>query len=156
MSREILFRGKRIDNGEWVEGCLFDGVNYCVIGNTIKFNPNNEKEQKIVGFIVDRNTVCQYTGLTDKNGKRIWENDILRYSYEYPGSPWLKTGEDIKYRVGAVFWQEWRGTWAVCGRGKNRSTNQDVFTYCRNPNRVEVIGNIFDNKELLEVEHEES
>lgn len=90
--------------------------------------------------------------IEDWSGRKIWENDILRYSYDYDGSPFLKDGEEIKYRVGAVFWSEWRGSWAVCGRGNKKYTNNDVFKYNRNPNRTEVIGNIFDNPELLEVE----
>lgn len=103
-------------------------------------------------YEINSDTLCQYTGLTDENGKKIWENDILRYSHEYEGSPFLKEGEDVKYRVGAVFWSEWRGSWAVCGRGKKKCINNDVFKYNRNPNRTEVIGNVFDNPELLEVE----
>ena len=144
MSREILFKAKRIDNGEWVEGDLertkYDDVIWIV-------DVRGEK-----CYRCDSDTICQYTGLTDKNGKKIWENDILRYSYDYDGSPFLKDGEEIKYRVGAVFWSEWRGSWAVCGRGNKKYTNNDVFKYNRNPNRAEVIGNIFDNPELLEVE----
>ena len=142
--REILFKAKRIDNGEWVEGDLertkYDDVIWIV-------DVRGEK-----CYRCDSDTICQYTGLTDKNGKKIWENDILRYSYDYDGSPFLKDGEEIKYRVGAVFWSEWRGSWAVCGRGNKKCTNNDVFKYNRNPNRTEVIGNIFDNPELLEVE----
>lgn len=139
--REILFKAKSTDNGEWVEGLLI-----------IMFGQHHIQKWRSenIAYSIDPKTICQYTGLTDKNGKRIWENDILRYSYEYPGSPWLKKEENIKYRVGAVFWQEWRGLWAVCGRGTSRAINQDVFVYCRNPNRTEVIGNIFDNPELLE------
>ena len=117
-----------------------------------KIDITGEIGRIIVMHEVDPDTICQYTGLTDKNGKRIWENDILRYSYDYDGSPFLKDGEEIKYRVGAVFWSEWRGSWAVCGRGNKKCTNNDVFKYNRNPNRAEVIGNIFDNADLLEVE----
>lgn len=58
----------------------------------------------------------------------------------------------MKYSIGAVFWQEWRGTWAVCGHKKSQMTNQDVYVYNLNPNRTEVIGNIFDNLDLLEQE----
>lgn len=151
MSREILFKAKRIDNGEWVEGqhayttnpLTEDGkpIKHLICNGTNIFND-----------LIDPDTICQYTGLTDKNGKKIWENDILRYSYDYDGSPFLKDGEEIKYRVGAVFWSEWRGSWAVCGRGNKKCTNNDVFKYNRNPNRTEVIGNVFDNLELLEVE----
>ena len=151
MSREILFKAKRIDNGEWVEGQYAYTTNPLTEdGKPIKHLICNGTN--IFNDLIDPDTICQYTGLTDKNGKKIWENDILRYSYDYDGSPFLKDGEEIKYRVGAVFWSEWRGSWAVCGRGNKKCTNNDVFKYNRNPNRTEVIGNIFDNPALLEVD----
>lgn len=142
--REILFKAKRMDNGEWVEGYIMSMCHKLHI-----INPENEH----TAYEILDNTICQFTGLYDKNGKRIWENDILQYSYDYPDSPWLKakglSNADIKYHTGQVFWSDWRGSWAVCGKGTSRMTNNDVFTYSRNPNRVEVIGNIFDNPELL-------
>ena len=64
MAREILFKAKRTDNGEWVHG------NYINGGFIIKMNHTECID-------IDNNTLCQYTGLTDKNGKLIWENDIL-------------------------------------------------------------------------------
>lgn len=167
MNREILFKAKRKSWKElpkeewWVEGYLFDDgmpepKHYFIGGIIVKpYEGTACDKWNVVGIDfceIDINTLCQYTGLTDKNGKKIWENDILRYSYDYDGSPFLKDGEEIKYRVGAVFWSEWRGSWAVCGRGNKKYTNNDVFKYNRNPNRAEVIGNISDNPELLEVE----
>lgn len=167
MNREILFKAKRKSWKElpkeewWVEGYLFDDgmpepKHYFIGGIIVKpYEGTACDKWNVIGIDfceIDINTLCQYTGLTDKNDKKIWENDILRYSYDYDGSPFLKDGEEIKYRVGAVFWSEWRGSWAVCGRGNKKCTNNDVFKYNRNPNRTEVIGNIFDNPELLEVE----
>ncbi|MCB5881041.1 YopX family protein [Lachnospiraceae bacterium EP-SM-12S-S03] len=145
--RKILFKAKRKDNGKWVEGYLMD-ENYI----NVPFDDYDACGRFDDPIEIDPDTICQFTGLTDKNDKKIWENDILRYSHEYEGSPFLKEGEDVKYRVGAVFWSEWRGSWAVCGRGKKKCINNDVFKYNRNPNRTEVIGNVFDNPELLEVE----
>ena len=62
--REILFRGKRTDNGKWTEGFLVD---LCHIGNWVLCEP------------IHPETVGQFTGLTDKNGRKIFEGDILRY-----------------------------------------------------------------------------
>ena len=80
MNREILFRGKRTDNGEWVEGSYV----YCFGKNPFHVVTSINKDNFFIveenGVIVevDPSTVSQYTGLTDKNGRKIWEDDITK------------------------------------------------------------------------------
>lgn len=74
--REILFKAKRKDNGEWVEGYyVYDNVKnkafICATRLLYEWLP------KVMWIEVDPNTICQFTGMTDKNGKRIWENDVV-------------------------------------------------------------------------------
>ena len=135
--REILFRGK-MDNGEWVYGsfCMdaleqFNGL--CGIDGFIRLYDN--AKGKMQTYEVDRETVGQYTGLIDKNGKRIFEGDVVKTSDV--------THEDVIQIPGELFAIELRkGCWTmVCGQ------NWDFLE--TNYRYVEVIGNIHDNQELL-------
>ena len=143
--REILFKAKRVDNGEWVVGQY---VNTCYPGNDketghfIVVYPNEYHE-------IYTSTICQFTGLCDKNGKKIWEIDIISYQRDNDDCPF--PNKDTKKRFGKVFYQGFRSTFAI-GMGKNgsRSINDDLWKYVQNGNRVEVIGNQFDNPELLQ------
>lgn len=85
--REILFKAKQIDNGEWIEGSLIDldiDSGYCYIVQPYK----KASILPIIFLITDRmklvdpETICQFTGLCDKNGKKIWENDIIQYGQQ--------------------------------------------------------------------------
>lgn len=134
MEDRYLFKAKRLDNGEWVQGALFNGESHCIIGQEIKFSPYTEHECKIVGYEVDRDTICQCTGLKDKNGKLIWENDIIKCKFGIAVAVWDKSEWRIKL-VKDNIWRKDLHYWAV-------EDNQ----------RTEVIGNIFDNPELLESE----
>lgn len=138
MSREILFKAKRIDNGEWVEGGYFSepytDKKFIICWNSMGLGFNEFIE-------IDPDTLCQYTGLTDKNGKEIWENDIISinsYSYYEP--------EDDYF--GVVKYSSKDACWSLCGEAS------DIICECFGSYTTEIInhGNIFDNPELLEVE----
>lgn len=138
--REILFKAKRLSDGKWVEGALFDGENHCIIGQIIDFSPYVEGECKIVGYEVDRNTICQYTGLTDKNGNKVWENDVVRYTDEIVN----------KVKTDLVEWNETHASFIRLH--KSQMGLQYLYINEGVLNRCEVIGNIFDNPELLKGE----
>ena len=141
MNDRYLFRAKRIDSGEWVEGLL-----------TIMWEQPHIiiPEDENTAYQVDENTICQCTGLKDKNGKLIWENDIVRFQFDNDDCPF--PNKDTKKRVGKVFFSDFRASWSIAmGRKGSKALNNDLFKYVQNGNRVDVIGNICDNSELLEV-----
>ena len=127
MEDRYLFKAKRVDNEEWVQGYLF-GIwekRYILWGMT------NDIPNMIE---VDPSTICQCTGLKDKNGKLIWENDIIKCKFGIAVAVWDKSEWRIKLVKDSI-WRKDLHYWAV-------EDNQ----------RTEVIGNIFDNPELLESE----
>lgn len=151
MNREILFRGKRIDNGEWVYG------QYAYLLNARTEDGEPIKHMIVdgtpFGQTVDPSTVGQYTGLTDKNGRKIFEGDILR---EPAKNDWEK-----KNFVGfEVFWHDNDSCDRHIGWQMNRLHfygaigGADIYPISFRPEwakRMVVIGNIHDN-ELLEGE----
>lgn len=129
--REILFRGKRVDNGEWVYGWYAPLVcNYKTIIPYIRNKNGTDKE-------VIPETVGQYTGLTDKNGKKIFEGDIVEFTDKYTGK---------KGRAEIVF-EYFKWKYSGCYYGGN-----PIVWLCIDDTSVEfeVIGNIHDNGEILE------
>ena len=144
MVREILFKAKRKDNGEWVEGYYV----YCrkrhyilpVLNTTIGYD---EREDEWIE--TDSDTLCQYTGLTDKNGTRIWENDIVLLREEIQDYEWKAT---VKF--GNPNW-EYNWGWQLIPIGEC-DMNKDILLWIdMDLATCQVIGNIFDNPELLEV-----
>ncbi len=148
--REILFRGQTRRKGEivrmdgkpvdsnWVYGGIFpnnDDGDFAII---------YQQEPEIEKFPVYANTVGQYTGLVDKNGKKIFEGDIVDYEdeapgqYEYHDSLIINRGV-IEYSEGCFYW--------------TNAVNANLLDYVyKGVADCEVIGNIFDNRDLLEVE----
>ena len=121
-------------NNVWVTGNLIvsNGKYYIhPVGNVV--NVKNEIGRIIVMHEVIPDTICQCTGLKDKNGKLIWENDIIKCKFGIAVAVWDKSEWRIKL-VKDNIWRKDLHYWAV-------EDNQ----------RTEVIGNIFDNPELLEV-----
>lgn len=131
--REILFRAKRIDNGEWVEGDL----SYLIHNKEKMYVFPADGLDSADRYEVNPETLCQYTGLKDKNGNRIWENDICRYY-----NPEDKDG------IGII--KEDYVSWI---KGAIAQTNlMTPMFYLKVGKEFEVIGNIFDNPELLKGE----
>lgn len=135
MEDRYLFKAKRISDGEWV------------VGYIIRYGYTRKEKYYIVPsyasdlycFLIDKNTICQCTGLKDKNGNLIWENDIVRTIYDgiehIYQVIWDKSELDFKATNGKEFYK----------------SNFEYLPCCE---EVEVIGNIFDNPELLESEEQ--
>lgn len=139
MNDRYLFRAKRIDNGEWAKGSLF------AEGKITKIIRGTCNTIGIEGVDVNPETICQYTGLKDKNGNLIWDNDVVKcvdvnaetefFAVVEFGNPngFYSWGYQLKHIWGdepnldILLWIDMEEAGATC----------------------EVIGNIFDNPELM-------
>lgn len=137
MNREIEFRGKDVKSGEWLYGSYFTD------GRCDYFIPHNT-----FGILVDQNTTGQFTGMTDKHGKKVFEDDIVRRRDSAFG--YVDTGV-VKYdcHLGAFILE-----YKSYGR-TYQSTFKKGFSYndgkctIEGTYSYEVIGNVYDNKDLL-------
>ena len=152
--REHKYKAKRLDNGEWVEGYLWRSpqADYYIRKEIGLAYP------KMNDFEIDPDTLCEFTGLTDRNGKYIWENDVIKTQH-FTNRPYSKYAKEKQFN-GYVYWKEskfngdskyeeqiYSGEWDV-------KIKQDIGAFVHyswgSLWDCEVIGNIFDNPELLE------
>ena len=149
--REILFKAKRIDNGEWVEGYLFRKyyqelphdrlvIQYKTMSNEYEWTPRYMVAE------IDENTICQYTGLTDKNGNKIWENDIVKKHFytDYDACANSEEYTGVVKFMDCAWVIEFKRDIHICAIPIIES-----ITYSHDIEYFEVIGNIFDNPELI-------
>lgn len=143
MNDRYLYRGKRTDNEEWITGNrIDDGVTGQVfihaVGNSVNESGNVGEEGclRFVAFEVDPSTLCQCTGIKDKNGKLIWENDVVTaWSQGANARGKVKKRIDGLYIIYPAYQKQ--EFWGLYPDESRRTT-------------VEVIGNVFDDLELLE------
>lgn len=138
--REIKFRAKRIDNAEWVNGSgLLVADDFCVIDTDTEMYEDEKYEwagathfYRVAGAKCDKETICQFTGLKDKNGQEIYEGDILSFG-------WIEDHDYIVVRfVRGVFAFLW-----------NDNLDDECVTQAPTHEWAEVIGNVYDDENLL-------
>lgn len=142
--REILFKAKRIDNGEWIEGHYTECRGETFIGIDTSSMFEIFCPPVIRWFKVSSETLCQFTGLYDKNGNKIWENDIIKYHFGEIYAP-IKYGcyqncFDSQKTEHLGFYVDWTG---------DKCLRKDLG-YWIDMVYAMPVGNIFDNPELLQ------
>lgn len=157
----IKFRGKSIETNEWVHGFYYEvpaplkcvGKREEPKGYIIKERPNSVNDWgmliPMVAIEVDRNTICQFTGMVDKDNKEIYENDILKFTQLY-NIPYDTSGDiETKEFYTDVKWEE-GGFWIKDAGDDDYRDFLGAFIGDVYPlTDIEVVGNIYDNPELI-------
>lgn len=149
--RDIEFRGKRTDNGEWVEGHYYKAKYYRTNGELCDYITIPNLDEYIIPtpkYVVDASTIGQYTGLKDKNGTKIFEGDIVKNDWCFIKGNSIVRFDEYKssdssndYQCGHLgFYLEHISDF------NKRTVRKDIMYFA---NKCEIIGNIFDNPELL-------
>ena len=137
MNERYLFKAKRIDNGEWVVGFITFHKTGKAFIKPINGNARSSEE-------IDKTTICQCTGLKDKNGKLIWESDVVKKEFYMDYDAYANSEEYI----GTVKFASC--AWVIESiRGKCIRPIFEAASYSEDVKHFEVIGNVFDNPELL-------
>lgn len=160
--RDIIFHGKRLDNDEWVEGWyIHTKRHHCIITGCIDdgYVVYEHYASDVAMYVVDPNTVGQYTGLTDKYGKKIFEGDIFKFPDEVWESYHTSCGTEYNSweieNYGVVGFSEYYGRYDfVQYKYSNNTVDADMhenncLEFVDFIRDLEVIGNIHDNPELL-------
>lgn len=162
--RKILFKAKREDNGEWITGGSI--IQFLDNGEMSFYMPNfnekcicvhDEKTDNIekfehgIFYKIKPETICQYTGINDKDGNQIFENDIVQYIHiKYP-EPYLEPISIKPTKYKGNYKVEFVNTKFTYGlRLRKKSIHFPITKSSIDNHGVKIIGNIFDNPELLE------
>ena len=155
MDDRYLFRAKRIDNGEWIVGSLIQTPYLGSMRSWISSEQEDKARLREISsnqavwraFEVRTDTICQCTGLRDKNGKLIWENDIVKKEF-YTDYDNCANSEEY---IGIVKITDC--AWVIeTIRDKCTRPIFETMSYSEDVKHFEIIGNVFDNPELLESE----